>query len=168
MTVFPYKQSPTQPFQFNPTLDGQVYTGIVTWSLFGKRLYLNLYALDGTPIICTAIAGSPTPVGIASLSWLRGFATATLLERHGYRVGSTVPLTVSGCTPDGYNGIVEATATDPMTIQYAVATDPGQATLLGAAGYDLNLIGGVPNIAGTPFTSTLVFRQAALQFEVSP
>lgn len=168
MTTFPFKQPANQAFQFQPTLDGQVYSAIVTWNLFGRRYYLNLLALDGTLVLCTALAGSPTPLGMGSLTWQRGFALATTLLPHGHDLGSTYPLTVSGCVPTDFNGVVEATATGPMGFKYPLSADPGMASVLGAAGYDLNLVGGVINESGTPFASTLVFRQAASQFEANP
>ncbi len=149
------------PFSFQPTLDGQVCTARVTWSLFGVRYYLNLYAQDGTRLITTALVGSPSGIALQTLSWSRGFALAVAPAPHGYKVGRTVELTISGAVPDAYNGIVPAFITGPATFRYPVATDPGTATVPGSAAYNINLVGAL-------FDSTLVFREAAQQFEVSP
>jgi hypothetical protein len=58
-TIFPFTPSQSSPFQFQPTLDGTVYTVIVTWNLFGRRYYVNIYDLSGVLILCTAMVGSP-------------------------------------------------------------------------------------------------------------
>lgn len=149
------------PFSFQPTLDGQVYTANITWSLFGVRYYLNLIAPDGTRVITTALVGSPSGIALQTLSWARGQAQAVAVGPHGYKVGRTVMLTVSGAVPDAYNGLVPAFITGPTTFQYPVAADPGPATVPGSAAYNINLVGGL-------FASTLVFRESSNQFEVSP
>jgi hypothetical protein len=87
---------------------------------------------------------------------------------HGLRIGSVVSLVVSGVLPDAYNGAVAALITSPVAFTYQLASDPGSATAFGRASYDFNLIGGVPDVDGNFFTSTLVFRQQAQQFEISP
>lgn len=168
MTTFTFRQPAGSPFSFQPTLDGQVYNATVPWLVFGARYYLSLTAIDGTPILYTAIAGSPTGLDLQALGWSAGRVQATTLAPHGYRLGRLVALTVSGCAPDTFNGLVQALITGPTTFTYALAADPGPATVLGRASYNVNLVGGVPNAAGVAFTSTLVFRQANQQFEVSP
>lgn len=47
------------PFQFQPTLDSQVYNVVVTWNLFGRRWYVNVYAVDGTLVVALPLVGSP-------------------------------------------------------------------------------------------------------------
>jgi len=64
--------------------------------------------------------------------------------------------------------LVNALITGPATFTYPIASNPGAATVFGTASYDINLIGGVPNQNGVPFSSTLVFRDASQQFETSP
>lgn len=167
-TFFQFKPSNVAPFSFQPTLNGSVYNATVPWLLFGRRYYLNLASLNGTVLWFGAIVGSPSGIAIQSLSWADGIVTATLVTPHGYRIASTIALTIVGCTPDAYNGQVEAMATGPNTLVWPLAADPGIATVFGAANYNINLIGGVPNENGDFFTSTLVFRQNSQQFEVSP
>lgn len=168
MAFFNFAPSTSAPFQFSPTLDGQIYNATVPWLLFGARFYLNLVALDGTPILYTAIAGSPPALQLQSLSWANGSVSAGTAVPHGYRIASTVALTISGCTPDAYNGKINALITGPSSLSYLLANDPGSATVFGAVAYNLNLIGGVAKEDGTFFASTLVYRTQNRQFEVSP
>lgn len=77
-TVFPFTPSATSPFQFQPKLDGVQYTAIVTWSLFGRRYYLNLYQLDGTLVLATAMVGSPLDYDI---SLVAGYFASKLVFR---------------------------------------------------------------------------------------
>lgn len=168
MTIFPFKPSSTAPFGFQPTLNGNVYNATVPWLLFGARYYLKLTALDGTPILYTAIAGSPTGQALQALTWANGIVTATSILPHGFKIAGTVMLTISGSVPAAYNGLVPAFVTGRSTFTYPLAANPGAATVFGSASFDVNLIGGVPNENGDYFTSTLVFRAAAQQFEVSP
>jgi hypothetical protein len=162
MTTFvDFVPSTVAPFSFQATLDGQVYNVIVTWSLFGRRYYVNVVALDGTIVVSLALVGSPTGVAIQELSWLRGKAIAVTAVPHGYDVGRIVGLTVSGAAPDAFNGLVDAVITGPDSFSWALSTDPGAATAFGTVSYNLSLTAGY-------FDSTLVYRQAANQFEVSP
>lgn len=149
------------PFEFQPTLDGTVYRAIVTWNLFGRRWYVNIYSLDGALVLATALVGSPTGFALQGLSWAGGKVTATAAEPHGYKVGLIVELTISGAQPDAYNGVVPAFITGPSTFTWPVAADPGPAIVFGTAAYNVNLVGGM-------FASALVYRQSARQFEVSP
>ena len=161
MTIFPFLPSNTAPFQFQPTLDGDVYTVVVTWNLFGRRYYANVYQLDGTLVVSLPVIGSAGGVGISSIVWGGGKVTVTTAVPHGYRVTSTVAVTISGCAPDAFNGRYDCAITGPTTFFYLLANDPGTFTLLGVASYDISLTAGY-------FDSTLVFREAAQQFEVSP
>lgn len=67
---FPYAPSPTAPFTFQPTLDDVQYSAVVTWNLFGRRLYLNLYALDGTRLLTCAVVASPLDYDISLVAGL--------------------------------------------------------------------------------------------------
>ena len=163
MTTFTnFQPSTVQPFQFSPTLDGQVYNATVPWLLFGARYYLRLTALNGTLVLQTALVGSPSGIALQSISWANGYAMATADVPHGYKVGRTVTLTISGASPAAYNGQVAAIITGPNTFSWALPTDPGMATVFGMASYNINLVGGYF------VTSTLVFRQRNQQFEVTP
>lgn len=164
--IFPFTPSIVAPFEFQPILDGVSYNATVPSLLFGNRYYLNLVAQDGTPIIFTALAGSPTGLQIASLSWSNGVVSAKTTLPHGYRIASTVELTVEGCSPDAYNGLRPCLITGTSSFSYPLANNPGHAVLFGLANYNINLVGGVAKEDGTFFESTLVFRVPANQFEV--
>lgn len=160
--------STVQAFQFQATLDGQVYTVILTWNLFGARFYVNVYDPGGDLVCCRALVGSPTGLAIENLSWADGTVTAMTSVPHGYIIGTVVALTIAGCSPDAFNGIVDAAITGPDTFTYDVMTDPGAASAFGTATYNINLVGGLQDINGDTFSSTIVYREQSQQFEVSP
>lgn len=78
MTSYDFQPSSSAPFQFQPTLDGAVYTVIVTWSLAGQRYYANVYALDGTLIAIVPVIGSPLHYDI---NLVGGYFASTLVFR---------------------------------------------------------------------------------------
>lgn len=78
-SVVSFQPSVNAPFQFTATLDGSAYAVVVTWSLFGKRWYINIYALDGTRIITTAMIGSPAGYDLNLIGGV--FSTSTLVFR---------------------------------------------------------------------------------------
>lgn len=161
-TITPYVQRPNVLFTFNPTLDGQIYIATVSWNVFGRRLYLNLYATDGTIIFTLPLIGSPTGVLMQSTSYSNGRINVTTVSRHGYKVGDTIRLTIAGTTPDAYNGTVNALITGPFTFSYPAPAPLGPPSVLGVVNYNVNLAGGYFT------TSTLVFREANQNFEVTP
>ncbi len=77
-TITPFTPSSTAPFQFQPTLDGSLYTAIVTWCLFGRRYYLNLFTLQGTRVFTMPLIGSPLDYDI---SLTAGYFTSKLIFR---------------------------------------------------------------------------------------
>lgn len=89
MTVIPFAPSRLAPFQFSPTLDGEVYSAVVTWNLFGRRYYLNLYALDGTLVTCRAMVGSPLDHDIDLVGGY--FTTSRLVFRQPTQVFEVSP-----------------------------------------------------------------------------
>lgn len=152
------------PFQFDATLDGQQYLVTTTWNLFGRRWYINVFAADGTLIATKALIASQTGLSIQSLTWdiVRQVVTVTTANPHGFKVGRTVELTIAGCVPIAYNGIFDCLATGPNSFTYPMASDPGAATVFGAATYSVNMVGGYFA------TSSIVFREASSQFEIAP
>lgn len=78
MTQFVFLPTATTPFRFQPTLDGNIYTGIVTWNLFGQRWYLNLYAINGTLVLAIPVVPSPADYDI---SLTKGYFNSTLVFR---------------------------------------------------------------------------------------
>lgn len=160
-TFYPFVPSNQAPPQFTTTLDGQQYTATVTWNLFGQRYYVNIATLTGELVVSLPLIGSPTGVNLAALAWSQGTVTATAAAPHGYAIGQTFELTISGATPDGFNGIFPCLIVSDTEFTYAVSAFPGTATVYGVASYDIDLAEGY-------FASTLVFRDATQQFEVSP
>ena len=88
MTTYDFQPSSTTPFQFQPTLDGSVYTVIVTWNLAGARYYINVYALDGTLIVSLPRVGSPLGYDI---SLVAGYFTSTLVFREASNQFEVMP-----------------------------------------------------------------------------
>ena len=161
-TFFDFTPSLTAAPQFQPTLDGQQYTCVVTWNIYGQRFYVNCYALNGALVFSLPVIGSAVGINIQAISWsLGGSVTLVTDVPHNYAIGSTMDLTVSGCVPIGYNGKMRCFATSPNTLVYNLAANPGVNTTLGIVGYDISISAGY-------FSSTLVFREANSQFEVSP
>jgi hypothetical protein len=66
-TYTQFSPSSTAPFQFQPTLGGNVYTLVVTWNIFGQRWYLNLYTSQQVPLYCAPLTGSPPDYNISIL-----------------------------------------------------------------------------------------------------
>ena len=168
-TYFPFNPSAQQNVSFLPTLDGQQFNCVITWNLQGQRYYFNLYTLGGVLVICAALSASPAGLELQSLTWnqLSGQVTATTSEPHGYDIGQTIPLTISGASPSAYNGSVNVYITGLSTFTWPLTSDPGTATTYGAAFYTINLIAGLtnPNTSAI-FVSTLALRNG--QFESSP
>lgn len=161
MTAYPFVPSASEPFQFQPILDGATYNIIVTWNIFGQRWYVNVFDLSGNRVVTIPVISSPSALAFQAVSWANGRAIIVAAVPHGFPVGATIRLTVSGCAPDGYNGEIDALASSASALTYALASDPGDATVLGMVGYSINILDGY-------FTSTLVFREASSTFEVSP
>ncbi len=164
-TYTPFLPTATTPFQFTPTLDGAQYTLVITWGLAGQRWYVNLYDQNGGLIFYLPLIGSGSPAPTASFTWdgVRQIATATLVNPHGFMIGSIVEQTVTGVAPAGYNGTFDMIVSGPSTLTYTLTTDPGgPATVQGTIGRDINIAGGYFQ------TSTLVFRDSTQQFEVNP
>lgn len=68
MTTFiDFRPSTGSPFNFQATLDGQIYTVIITWSLFGRRYYINIYTLAGKLVFARSMVGSPADFNISLL-----------------------------------------------------------------------------------------------------
>lgn len=161
-TITPFTPSTSQAFSFQPTLDNQVYLGVVQYNQFGKRYYLVLQAQDGTIIFNLPLIGSPTGFTLATLGWADGIAYATTTVEHSYTVGLVVDLTLTGCAPDVFNGIVPALITGPSSFQWLLPANPGIATGLGQVTQNINMA------AGYFTNSTLVFSEASSSFVVSP
>ena len=163
-TVYDFTPSATAPYQFQPTLDGQLYLATVKWNLAGQRWYMELISQGGALVFLQSLKSSAVGQAIAAASWFVSSSdvTITTAQPHGYTVGSTVRLTISGITPTAYNGVFECFVTSPTTFVYSVSTNPGTATAFGVVSYDINMA------AGYFSASTLVWRAANNRFEVTP
>lgn len=150
------------PYEFQPTLDGNVYRATVQWNAFGQRWYIALVTTNGQPIFNQALVGAAQAVEIQSLTWENGAVTMVCAFPHTFKAADTNNIVVSGCAPDAYNGEFLAYALDDRTLVYPLADPPGDAVNLGLVGYQINLAGGYFQ------QSTLVFRQGTQQFEVTP
>jgi len=75
---YDFAPSASAPFQFQPTLDGNVYSVVVTWNLFGQRYYINIYDLSQTLIVCLPLIGSPSGYDI---SMTAGYFSTKLVYR---------------------------------------------------------------------------------------
>ena len=161
-TYIPFSPSQISVFSAQVTLDGQTYNLTTPWNVFGQRYYLNVSGFNGNLIFSLPLISSPTGVYIASISWNNGTVSVTTETPHNYPLGSSVELNIINCAPAAYNGTHICTITGVNSFNYMLAADPGVNTTLGAAQYNINLVGGY-------FTaSTLVFRESPQQFEVMP
>lgn len=167
-TYFPFVPSSQTPPTFQPTLDGTVYNATITWNLFGGDYYLNLLTLNNVPVLTRTLTGSPTGVAIEAITWANQTVDVTTVDPHGYKVGNTIDLTLSGNVPDSLNGIFRCLVVGPFDFTFSFATDPGDAAQLGIVEYNINFLQGYFNAAGQPFVSTLVFREQSQTFEIVP
>lgn len=160
-TVIDFVPSLVAPFQFQPELDGAIYNCVVTWNLFGRRYYVSCYDLGGARIFTVPLVGSPAGLVLQSLSWEGNVATAETIDPHGYPPGSTIRFTIADAQPDGFNGTFDCLIVDGTTFTYPLMVNPGPIVSAGDASRNINLAGGY-------FDSTLVYRAANQQFEISP
>ncbi len=75
-TLYQFTPTVTQNFSFQPTLDGNQYSVIVTWGLFGKRWIVNVYTLQSTLVVTIPLAPSPDDY---SINLVQGFFTTSSL-----------------------------------------------------------------------------------------
>jgi hypothetical protein len=97
-------------------MDGNIITQQVSWDFALQRLI-------------PYVAAYPANV-ITGATWADGVVTATTTTAHGVGVGND--FTITGFTPDAYNGTFTALAgTTGSTLKYGVAVDPGADTVQG-------------------------------------
>ena len=90
MTTFQFTPSSTTPFQFQPTLDGNEYTAIITWNVYGQRWYINLLALDGTRIFTMPVIGSQSAPH-RGVSLTAGYFTSRMVFRQADQTFEVTP-----------------------------------------------------------------------------
>ena len=76
MTAFNFTPTATAPYQFQPTLDGALYTARILWNIFGQRWYLNLFANNGNRVLTIPVVASPRDYPI---SLTKGYFNSTLV-----------------------------------------------------------------------------------------
>lgn len=161
-TYYAYVRPVSGPFVFQPTLDGQQYVVSVWWNVAGQRNFFTVQQLDTTVVLTAGLVGSDVGMPIQSLTWDAGEVSVDTVNPHGYAIGATLDLTVAGASVAAYNGIWRCFVTDPNTLSYDLATNPGASAVNGVLSYDINLVKGYFT------TSTLVYRSPNGTFEVSP
>jgi hypothetical protein len=148
-------------FQFQATLDGQVYQCTINWNLFGARYYLTITSLSGQWIVTEPLTGTPLGYDLASLSVSNNIASAVTTANHTFTVGSVVPLAIAGNTPTGYNGVYECNITGVNSFTFALNQPLTAATTLGTANYNMSLTAGY-------FASTMTYYPDNGQIVISP
>jgi len=78
-TLTQFTPTVNQNFSFQPTLDGQQYTVLVNWSLFGRRWIVNIYNLQNALIVSKPLTGSPLDYDINLIEGY--FTTSTMVYR---------------------------------------------------------------------------------------
>lgn len=76
----PFNPAPNANFQFQATLDGNLYTIIVNWNLFGERFYINIFTLVGERVLSLPLIGSPN---FYNISMTAGYFSTMLIWRPG-------------------------------------------------------------------------------------
>ena len=80
MTTFTqFTPSANTNFSWTPTLDGQQYSAVIVWSLFGQRWVLNIYSLSGALVLMKPLTGSPDNYDINLVQGY--FAASSLVYR---------------------------------------------------------------------------------------
>lgn len=153
---------PNNIFSFQPILDGQTCLATTWWNSDSQRWFVTVTGPSGAALFTIPLIGSPYAVPIESLSWANGTVRATTSRPHGFRKLTTMNLSVVGCSPVAYNGVVTAFVTGPTSFTYQIQSDPNEADQLGQVSYDINLG------AGYLKSSMFLFREQNQMFEISP
>ncbi|HET8686132.1 MAG TPA: hypothetical protein VFM18_05635 [Methanosarcina sp.] len=91
-TYVDFTPSPLVNFRFQAILDTVPYNVVVTYNVFGKRYYVNIYTVQGDLVMTRPMVGSPPGYDI---SLTAGMFTSTLVYRIGHQQFeiSDIPLT---------------------------------------------------------------------------
>ena len=87
-TLVPFTPSLAAPFQFQATLDGNLYTVIISWNLFGQRYYVNIYDSSNVWIVTLPLIGSPSNYPI---SLTAGYFASKLIFRQATQIFEVHP-----------------------------------------------------------------------------
>ena len=69
---------------------------------------------------------------ITSMTWASALVTVTATSPHGFTIGDTLLLTITGVAPTAYNGTLTVTVTSTTAFTYPLASNPGAVTTQGA------------------------------------
>lgn len=141
-TFVDFAPTGTEPFQFQPILNGTQYTALITWNIFGERYYLNLYDLSNNLIVCEALTESG-PMLRCALTWADNVATAVCQAPHNVPIADVAYLRISQTDGSTYEGVYLGTAVDEVTLTFDLTTNPDQpVAIAGTLSFDLDLLGG--------------------------
>lgn len=156
-TLVQFVPSTTQVFAFQPEMAGVQYNCTVTWNAFGQRWYLNVADASNNPLLTRALTSSGLRLA-ASLTWNAGLATVVCSTVHYIPLAQLANVRISG-TGSTFDGAVQVLSVGPLTLTYALATDPEEpAPVAGTVNFDLNLV-------ETLGIGTLLFHYDTQQFE---
>lgn len=162
-TFVTFTPSASQPFAFQAQLGAAQYAISVPWNIFGQRYYLQVADLSGTVLLYRPLIACG-PQLTATFEWDAdsATATATCASAHNVPLGRVADAYVSQ-TDSGFDGDCTVLATGSLTLTYALAVNPGEATpIAGIVNFNQNLI--APVISG----AYLLFRSASQSFEFGP
>lgn len=89
-----------------------------------QTLTLLTSLADLTAILKGALA-------ITTLAWASSVVTVTTTAPHGFTIADTLPITIAGASPSGYNGTFTATVTGASAFTYPLVSSPGSMTVAG-------------------------------------
>jgi hypothetical protein len=186
LTLFPFTPNVNTPFQFQPVLDGVTYNAVVYWNFDAQRYYINLVSPNGVSVFFKPLTGSTNPQtlqlqtqegSIYAILSLPGSTPLFLVTQSGefittdnsgsFLTASTSPAPVgliangtqisSTLLPPGTSvDLVAATGVVVLSAP-ALTTGIDESAVINS---DINLA------AGYFTTSALVYRTAAVRFEV--
>jgi hypothetical protein len=113
--------------------NGDIFGNANTSLVYDQNISSASVGLNGpnAPLPGTPQAPNST-FTTSGLSWAAGVVTVNTATAHNFTVGRTV--TIANVTPAGYNGVYVVTGTPTATsFTYALAADPGVATVNGSA-----------------------------------
>ncbi len=70
-------------------------------------------------------------LAISTMTLSASVVTVTTTAPHGFTNGDTIPMTIAGVTPSGYNGFFTITVTGASTFTYPLLISPGAVTVQG-------------------------------------
>jgi hypothetical protein len=160
-TFYPFVRSRSKAPSIIVILDGNQYTLTIIWNVAAQRYYVNCISMTGNLIFSVPLVESPQPMEVELLEWdlYNGRVVITTAAPHGFIIGSIIPIVIFNAVPSTYNGIGLVSVLDKSRLFYSMISDPGQATMMGAVEYLINMAKGY-------FQSTIIFRND--MFEVTP